>query len=182
MEDAGEQIESHWFYNYAASLCNIDPNAGVPSVPYPREPLVGVVPYTPTTEDEMWVSPGNLIALAMVFKDGWATGTNMATGQYGFLPVNILNLHNVNPAFLQFHPPGASSQIAPRSVSLQHPPSTSSRPNGVASDVRGPGWDRNIRSGVFSDVVPLIPSEVIKLEERRGLAPPSAAPRGYHGE
>ncbi|KXS10227.1 hypothetical protein M427DRAFT_139760 [Gonapodya prolifera JEL478] len=171
---------NHWFYSYAAELSKMDPNSTVASAPYAGEPLFFLVPFTPSQPDELWVAPGNEVAIATVFRDGWASGKNLSTGQFGYFPVDILNLEPIVPDLyrINFGTPGPSTIAlfapAPRSVSL-YPHSremgtalqfASSKP---VVDVRGPGIDSNLlRSGMFSDTGTSFASDIFAQDGRSG--------------
>ncbi|KXS21055.1 hypothetical protein M427DRAFT_351250 [Gonapodya prolifera JEL478] len=82
---AEEGDGAHWFFlRFAAPLGLVDQV----SVPYPgREPIPVDVDYTPTSDDEIALVRGHFVQVRAVFRDGWASGENVGTGEYGMVPL-----------------------------------------------------------------------------------------------
>ncbi|KXS09742.1 hypothetical protein M427DRAFT_160179 [Gonapodya prolifera JEL478] len=89
----GEVQTLHPFFDYLARPLN---QLDEPTVPYRGLPMQALVEYNPTQEDEIYIDEGTMIVVNLVFRDGWAAGTNLSTGETGAFPVDCLDLGPLN--------------------------------------------------------------------------------------
>ncbi|KXS11451.1 hypothetical protein M427DRAFT_60682 [Gonapodya prolifera JEL478] len=61
-------------------------------LPPDLSPFLVVHHYDPKSHDELTLRRGHLAKLKVVFRDGWGMGLNIATEQYGLLPLSCLQI------------------------------------------------------------------------------------------
>ncbi|KXS19368.1 hypothetical protein M427DRAFT_28846 [Gonapodya prolifera JEL478] len=88
-------FQPHWFFTKVAGAQN---KMNHLSVQYNGPPFVVSTRHDPSAEDEIALAPGHMVDVRLVFKDGWATGTNLTTGNYGVLPLTSLRLDDSAPS------------------------------------------------------------------------------------
>ncbi|KAI9017030.1 hypothetical protein BC832DRAFT_588313 [Gaertneriomyces semiglobifer] len=54
-----------------------------------HEHRTAMMSFSPTQEDEIEVAVGDAVIVNQAFSDGWATGTNTRTGQFGAFPMTL---------------------------------------------------------------------------------------------
>ncbi|KXS11539.1 hypothetical protein M427DRAFT_72798 [Gonapodya prolifera JEL478] len=141
----------HPFFDYLARPAN---KLDDPSVPYHGLPVTALVEYQPNQVDEIAIGPGSMVIVNFVYRDGWASGTNLSTGLTGAFPVDCLNLGPLNylisgsvigsrleSNFPNSQPPRTASRalatgMLSRDVTSQRLSTTSSRFSGQTATTR----------------------------------------------
>ncbi|KXS11295.1 hypothetical protein M427DRAFT_441307 [Gonapodya prolifera JEL478] len=67
------------------------------SVPYSGKPCIVDREFQPTSSDELRVAPGQFVQLKVVYRDGWAVGRNLDTGEYGAVPCDCVRVVENRP-------------------------------------------------------------------------------------
>ncbi|KXS14921.1 hypothetical protein M427DRAFT_332152 [Gonapodya prolifera JEL478] len=82
-------FQPHWFFTAVATAQGTEEDH---SLSYNGPPLPVAVAYQATTDDEITLSPTQLVEVKTLYRDGWAVGVNLATQTYGFFPIDCLRL------------------------------------------------------------------------------------------
>ncbi|KAJ3341840.1 hypothetical protein HDU93_003961 [Gonapodya sp. JEL0774] len=91
VEGGRESMSSEWFFfRQAVRLRLPDTTTMVPLGNMP--PTVAVQDFVPTLGDELSLTIGDKVQLYEVYRDGWATGTNLRTREFGMLPIDSLSI------------------------------------------------------------------------------------------
>ncbi|KXS19369.1 hypothetical protein M427DRAFT_52810 [Gonapodya prolifera JEL478] len=83
------RISPHWYFVYLASASG---KHDEDMVLYEGHPVVASSIHNPAVADEMYLLPGHLVQVRIVFRDGWTLAENLTTGSHGFCPVDCLSV------------------------------------------------------------------------------------------
>ncbi|KAJ3320844.1 hypothetical protein HDU93_003458 [Gonapodya sp. JEL0774] len=89
MSTAPAKEPEHWLFT---TLAGSQGAAASSSVPYIGPEVEAIMEYIPRNADELALSPGQMVQLRDVYRDGWATGVNRATSAFGMIPIDTLDL------------------------------------------------------------------------------------------
>ncbi|KAJ3335329.1 hypothetical protein HDU93_005796 [Gonapodya sp. JEL0774] len=84
--------QPHWFFMRVASAQG---RAEEHQIAYSGQPIAAASQYDAQTEDEISLLPTQLVDVKTIYRDGWGVGVNLASGGYGFFPLDCLRLTDV---------------------------------------------------------------------------------------
>ncbi|KAJ1980469.1 hypothetical protein H4R33_005467 [Dimargaris cristalligena] len=98
-----------------------------------------VYPFTPRMDDEVQLTPGDILLLLKIFDDGWAVANNLTTGREGAMPLVC-----VTP----YHPDSAQGSKSEEGEGGDG--TTTSRAGGEGTDSSGGNATRGVLNDTFS--------------------------------